>query len=111
MTINTTQALLTLICTPSLERTITDWLLEQEDLTGFTSIKINGHGSDPNSLSLIEQVQGSRKQVMFQIQITQERAKKVIIDLKQDLKGAKIHYWLLPILEAGNLSTENISHD
>ncbi len=103
MTINTTQVLLTLICTPSLERTITDWLLDQEDLAGFTSMKINGHGSDPDSLSLIEQVQGSRKQIMFQIQMTSERAEVVINDLKLDLKGAKIHYWLVPVIDAGQL--------
>ena len=106
-----TQVLLSLTCPPSLERTITDWLLEQEDLTGFTSMHANGHGSDPESLNLIEQVQGSKKQIMFQIHMTSERAKKVITDLKQDLKDANIHYWLIPVLESGNLSAENISHD
>ncbi len=103
MTIPTTQALLTLICPPSLERIITDWLLEQEDLTGFTSMQANGHGSDPESLNLIEQVQGSKKQIMFQIHMTSERAEVAINDLKQDLKGAKIHYWLVPVIDAGKL--------
>lgn len=97
------KTLLTLICTPALERTVTDWLLDQEDLIGFTSMQVNGHGSDPETLNLIEQVQGSKKQIMFQIHMTSQKAEVAINDLKRDLKGAQIHYWLVPVLEAGNI--------
>ena len=97
------QTLLTLICNPSLERTVTDWLLEQEDLVGFTSMQANGHGISPDSMSLIEQVHGCRKQTMFQIQLSSDRAKIAISDLKDDLQGAKIHYWLVPVIDAGKL--------
>ena len=103
MTILTTQALLTLICTPSLERTVTDWLLEQEDFAGFSSMEVNGHGSDPESLNLIEQVRGSRKQIMFQVHMTSKRAEVAINDLKRELKDAKIHYWLVPVIDSGQL--------
>ena len=98
-----TQILLTLICPPSLEQTVTDWLLEQEDMPGFTSISVYGHGSHPDSLSLIEQVEGRKKQIMFQVHMSSERAETAINDLKKEFTGTKIHYWLTPVLDSGNL--------
>jgi len=104
MTIPTTQVLLTLICPPSLERTITDWLLEQEDIVGFTTLHVHGHGSNPETFNLIEQVEGRKKQIMFQIKMPFERTEVAINDLKQDFNGAKIHYWFVPVIATGNLS-------
>ena len=101
-----TQSLLTLICPPSLEQTINDWLLEREDISGFTSMTVYGHGSNPQTLSLIEQVEGRKKQIMFQVQLSAERADTVINDLKQDFKGTRIHYWLVPVIQAGALNKE-----
>ena len=98
------QSLLTLICPPSLERPITDWLLEQENISGFTSIQVHGHGSDPLAFSLIEQVEGRKKQIMFQIHIASKLENIFIDNLKQSFKGTDIHYWLVPVTAAGNLS-------
>ncbi len=101
------QSLLTLICPPSLERPITDWLLEQEVVSGFTSLKVYGHGSDPLTLNLVEQVEGRKKQIMFQLHLTPEIVDVVINDLKHDFKGTDIHYWSTPIITSGNLSRNN----
>lgn len=103
MTISTTQALLTLICPPSLERIITDWLLEQEDIAGFTTLHVHGHGSNPETLNLIEQVEGRKKQTMFLILLPQEASDQLLTRLRDDYKGAKIHYWLQPVLSGGPL--------
>lgn len=100
------QSLLTLIFPPSLERPVTDWLLEREDVFGFTSMQNYGHGSEPATFSLIEQVEGRKKQIMFQIHVASEIAEVVINDLKQDFKGVKIHYWLVPVITSGNLSRD-----
>ena len=97
------ETLLTLVCPPSLEQTINDWILEQDDIPGFTSMHVYGHGSDPKILSLSEQVEGRKKQVMFQIHMKAERANKAINDLKQDFPDTRIHYWLVPVLETGSL--------
>jgi len=101
------QSLLTLICPPSLERPVTDWLLEQEAISGFTSIQVHGHGSDPHRLSLIEQVEGRKKQIMFQVHLSSEITEDVINALKQNFKGIGIHYWLVPVTTAGSLSRNN----
>ena len=98
------QSLLTLICPPSLERPITNWLLEHENISGFTSKQVYGHGSEPHTLNLIEQVEGRKKQIMFQTHLSSEIAEVIINDLKQNFKGTDIHYWLVPVIAAGDLN-------
>ncbi|RKZ47954.1 MAG: DUF3240 domain-containing protein [Gammaproteobacteria bacterium] len=97
------QSLLTLICPPSLERPISTWLLEHEKISGFTTKQAYGHGSKPDTLDLIEQVEGRKKQIVFQIHVTSEIAEVIINDLKKDFKGTDIHYWLVPVIAAGQL--------
>jgi hypothetical protein len=98
------QTLFTLICPPSLERPVTNWLLEQEIISGFTSMQAYGHGSDPKSLTLIEQVEGRKKQIMFQMHLTTENAELMLESLNQEFSGTNIHYWLTPVIQSGSLS-------
>lgn len=98
------RVLLTIICPPSLERPVTDWLLEQDVISGFTSSQAYGHGSEPNSLTLIEQVEGRKKQFMFQIHIPSDFQDVVIEDLKQNFKETKIHFWVVPLVTSGKLN-------
>lgn len=98
-----TQALLTLICSPSLERPITDWLLNDDLVEGFTSLFVYGHGSHPHSLTLIEQVEGRKKQTMFQIHLSSNASEQLMERLRNDFGGAKIHYWLQPVVSGGPL--------
>ncbi len=100
------QSLVTLICSPSLERPITDWLLEHENSSGFTSIQAYGHGSDPATFTLIEQVEGRKEQIIFQIHIASKQENDFIKDLKENFKGTNIHYWIVPLTAAGNLSRD-----
>jgi len=95
------QTLLTLVCAPSIERIVVDWLLEQSEITGFTSLEAYGHGSDPEKLNVTEQVEGRKKQVVFHIHMELDSAHKSIQRLKEDLKGTGIHYWLAPMIDAG----------
>ena len=97
------RVLLTVICPPSLERPITDWLLEQDVISGFTSSQVHGHGSEPDSLTLIEQVEGRKRQFMFQIHIPSDFQDVVIENLKQHFKGTKIHFWVVPLITSGRL--------
>lgn len=97
------QALLIFVCPPSIERTVVDYLMEQPDIAGFTSSEAFGHGSDPQKLNLIEQVEGRKKQILFQVHMELECAKMTINRLKEDLKGTDVHYWLVPIIETGCL--------
>jgi hypothetical protein len=97
------QCLLALIVTPSIESAVIDWLLERDDITGFTSMPINGHGVSVHSMTAAEQVAGQQRQLMYQIHSTEQVAQKIIVDAKQLFSGSGIHYWLMPMLVSGRI--------
>lgn len=99
----TDQCLLSIVTTPAVEETLVDWLLEREELSGFSSHPIDGHGSRPGDLSLAEQVTGRRRKVLFTIHTECDRMQGIIETLKQDFAGAGLHYWVVPLLEAGRI--------
>jgi hypothetical protein len=92
--------LLVLIAPPQLEEPLVDFLLEQEAFSGFSLLKIDGspaHGS----LTLAEQVTGRKRQVMFQVHAAHADALALVGKLRQDFRGAGLHYWIAPLVEAG----------
>ena len=99
----TTQVLLSLITPPAIEGMVVDWLLEHNELSGFTSFEVDGHGSSVNSMSLSEQVRGRRREIMFQVYLDETLSKVIIEKLKADFSGTGIHYWIVPVVEQGRL--------
>lgn len=97
------QCLLVLIVSPSIEHPMVDWLLSRDDIEGFTSSPIYGHGAPQHALSAAEQVSGRQKQVMFQMHIGEQTAGEIINSVQQSFKGANIHYWLTPMLLSGHI--------
>jgi urease alpha subunit len=95
--------LLNLICLPGLEDAIVDWLLEQAIVTGFSTAHIDGHGTNPAALNMLEQVAGRQKQVKFSIHTDHDTAKDMIEQLSSKFKGANIHYYIQPIVEVGRI--------
>lgn len=67
------QCLLAIVIAPESEDTLIDWLLSRADVNGFTSSRVNGHGS-LGELTLAEQV-----------------------------TGRGLYYWLMPVMETGEL--------
>lgn len=98
------QSLLVLIVTPTMENTLVDWLLDNEDIPGFASMPINGHGASAHSLSTAEQVAGRKRHIMFQICLPSATAQTVIDALHQTFAGSALHYWQIPVLAAGHLN-------
>ncbi|MBL1141384.1 MAG: DUF3240 domain-containing protein [Proteobacteria bacterium] len=68
------------------------WLLEHKSSSGFTIIQSYGHGSDPTTFTIIEQVEGRKEQVIFQIHIASNQENDFIKNLKESFKGTNIHY-------------------
>jgi hypothetical protein len=99
----TTEYLLSIVCTPAQEELLIDWLLLQKGLTGFSTLRIHGHGVLGQQLSLTEQVTGRQAKVMFKLHATLSVLQNIIQGLKQDFTGTGLHYWLVPLLEAGHL--------
>lgn len=94
--------LLTVIVAPAIEDAVVDWLLEQ-DVAGFTSMPVRGHGASPRSMALGEQVTGRSHRVMFQAHLDCDAARALAATLAREFEGSGIHYWLTPVLEGGHL--------
>jgi hypothetical protein len=97
------QCLLALIVSPSIENAVIDWLLERDDIPGFNSAPINGHGTSTNTLTLQEQVAGHRRQVIFRMCLPEQVARTVLEEVRQSFHGSGMHYWLMPVLASGHI--------
>lgn len=99
----TDRCLLTLVAPPSLEEALIDWLLMQENISGFSSAEINGHGARSHQLSIFEQVTGRQKRIEFQIHTEISIANSMIDALKVKFVNSGLHYILTPVLSAGKI--------
>lgn len=97
------QCLLVLIAVPELEEPLIDWLLERDDVPGFGTHRIAGHGASPASLSIAEQVEGRRPNIHVQIALPRPQTEPLLEALRRDFGGGGLHYWVLPLLEAGRV--------
>ena len=96
--------LLTLIAAPSLEDALVDWLLVQDEISGFSSSSIDGHGSRESGMSLMEQVTGRQKRVQFLIHTNITVAERLIQKLRVDFIGTGLHYFVLPVSTYGSIA-------
>lgn len=97
------QSLLMVVASPSVEETLVDWLLENTDISGFSTHRIDGHGSRQAELSLAEQVVGRQRKVMFHVHGDLPVIEALTGELKDRFRGAGLHYWLTPVLDAGRI--------
>jgi hypothetical protein len=98
-----TNCLLHLICSPKLEDSLSEWLLERSDVPGFTSLPVAGHGSSEHSMTLAEQVAGRSRRVMFLLELPEQQALALIAALAAAFRGSGLHYWLVPLRAAGHI--------
>jgi len=96
-------SLITLTVPPAIEETLVDWLLQSATHAGFSSFPVNGHSSREEGLSLAEQVEGRKKQIRFQMHISNAEIPSFLESLKRDFTGAGVHYWISPLLDAGHV--------
>lgn len=97
------QSLLTLTIPPAIEEALLDWLLLNASQAGFSSYPVSGHSSREEGLSLAEQVAGRQKQIRLQLHLPSAAAPAFLAGLKAEFAGAGLHYWLLPLTEAGHI--------
>ncbi len=98
------QGLLILIVPPTLEEMLVDVLLQQAEISGFTSSKVNGHGTvhgdGAAQLSIVEQVTGRQQRVQFMMHANVVDLKTLVTTLKARFRSTDIHCILLPMLES-----------
>ena len=95
--------LISIVVVPTIEDTVVDWLLERKEISGFTRIAVDGHGSSAHSMTVGEQVAGRRKQVMFQFYLPEQLMSGVVDGLRDDFRGTGLHYWVTPVFDSGRL--------
>ncbi len=95
--------LLMIFAPPSVEETVVDWLLEHNEIEGFSSAEAYGHGVRQTGMSLLEQVTGRQRRVQFVIHTDQTIASHLIEDMRAKFSGVGLHYFIVPVLEAGRM--------
>jgi hypothetical protein len=93
--------LLHLIVPTALEDALAEWLLERHDVPGFSSLPVAGHGSSEHSMTLAEQVAGRSRRVLFLVALPRPVADEVLAELRRAFAGTGLHWWLVPVLDAG----------
>jgi len=95
--------LLNVIVSPQIEDALAEWLLERNDVPGFSSVPVAGHGSSEQSMTLAEQVAGHSRRVMFFTHLPVDVAASVLDDLRRAFRGSGLHYWVVPVPSFGHL--------
>ena len=95
--------LVTINVPPSLEEAVVDCLLTFENAQGFSSFPVNAHDHRNQGLSLAEQVSGRQRKIRFQMYVDKKTVAGLINRLKADFVGSGLHYWVVPILEHGEI--------
>lgn len=95
------EAVLMIITAPNIEELMIDLLLEQPDISGFTSHIVNAHGAGENPLSMQEQVSGRQQKVQFMVYGTQSALQTLIELLKTTIANSGTRTILMPALESG----------
>jgi len=100
---NKEQCLLYIVASTDVESTMVDWLIASDQVKGFSSMPISGHGSGSTALSIIEQIEGRRQQMLYLIRLPQIDMDAVLQALKQDLGHIGIEYWVVPVNAHGKI--------
>lgn len=82
-----------------LEEDLVDFLLANEEVEGFTSFPVRGHG-EHQGMTVAEQVSGRKKRLQFETIISEELTDSLTDGLSDVGKG--IRYWLIPIIQFGS---------
>ncbi len=95
---------LTLVYPPASEDSLVEYMLNQDPpLSGFTTMKAEGHGLGFDRASAREKVHGRTDRRLFIAIISIEQSEQVLTKLKSDMPIAGLMYWTEPILSAGRL--------
>ncbi len=98
-----TDLCLTLLCPPAVEEKLLDSLLMLSDALVFTSTPTAAHGLAMGGLSQAEQVMGRAEATAVQVIFAAQDKETLLGELRQQLAGAGLRYWLTPVVEAGHI--------
>lgn len=97
--------LLRLNVPPGLEEDMVDLLLGFDQISGYQSYPIRGHGQ-VGAMSIAEQVVGRRDRVQFEVVLEPDALQPLLNTLKKALPVRDVIYWVLPVEQSGRLSDD-----
>ena len=86
---------------PALDEDLVDYLLSIEEIVGFTSYTVYGHGQH-QGLSVAEQVSGRRKRSQYELIVKVSTISLIISGLAETV-GRDIVYWQQPVSNFGRI--------
>lgn len=95
--------LLRLNIPPSLEEDLVDFLLARDDIRGFQSTEVRGHGQ-VGAMSIAEQVAGRRRRVQFEIVLDADTTEALLDKLREAFPLRDVVFWILPVVGSGRLA-------
>ena len=98
-----TDVCLTLLCPPAVEEKLLDTLLMLSKALVFTSTPTAAHGLAIGGLSQAEQVMGRAEATQVQVIFPADYKDPLLAELREQLAGAGLRYWLTPVVEAGDI--------
>lgn len=101
-----TEFLLRLNIPPGLEEDVVDFLLSSDEIAGYQSYPIRGHGRI-GAMSIAEQVAGRRDRIQFEIVLDEAVLDSTLQRLKAAFPISDVIFWVMPVLRSGRLSGEN----
>jgi hypothetical protein len=94
---------LNLIFAPALEDAVTEALMADRTLPGFTLLRAEGHTSDFTRATLREKVRGRVDRRVVWIVIEAERLDGVLAALRQRIASSDVRWWVEPVIAGGRL--------
>ena len=95
---------LNLVFAPDLEDAVTEALMSDPTLPGFTLLQAQGHSSDWARVSVREQVRGRMERRVLWVVIEQARLESVLAVLRQRIASPDVRWWTEPVLASGRLA-------
>lgn len=86
---------------PELEEDLVDYLLSIEQIVGFSSYTVYGHGQQ-HGLSVAEQVSGRRKRSQYELIVNVSTIPLILSGLAE-AEGRDIVYWQQPVSNFGRI--------
>lgn len=98
------EVLLSLTLPEDIAQEVEDLLLSRPDLVhGFTVSRADGHGAGVSLSAASELVSGHSPRMQIRMIGDEAELRGVLAMLKDELPGANLYYWLVPVIEAGRL--------
>ena len=92
-----------LVFPPRLETAVTEALVAEAGLPGFTLLQAEGHSSDFSTASAAEQVHGRVQRRVLWMLLPRAQVDTVLAALRGQVDAREVRWWIEPVLAMGRL--------